>query len=255
MKAATSDVSVSSAELEIADENKQKFEKMMSARFPLLPWIVFFVMELALVAVVLTKYFFGSLDDCKSWPYWTLIAGQSSLSIVLFVVTIVYANWLYRKRSETDFIFKGDVRYNPVMSVLLLFGSFVAGVAAGFIGIGGGIINGPIMLQLGLVPQVATATSSFMVLFTSSSTTLQYVLLGTAPVFENLFCFVVSFVGAVIGQNVIKIVIAKTGRQSFINFFLSFFIILSAIFLVALDVYEVVHQLLDHDYMGFSSLR
>ena len=56
--------------------------------------------------------------------------------------------------------------------------SACAGVLAGLLGIGGGLVKGPLPLELGMRPQAAAATSGFMVLFTASSTTLQFLLAG-----------------------------------------------------------------------------
>jgi uncharacterized membrane protein YfcA len=50
------------------------------------------------------------------------------------------------------------------------------GILAGLVGIGGGLIFSPFFLVLGVDPHVAVATSSTCVIFTSSSTTLQYFL-------------------------------------------------------------------------------
>merc|ERR1719183_2666770 len=48
------------------------------------------------------------------------------------------------------------------------------GCLAGLVGIGGGLIFSPFFLVLGIEPSVAVATSSTCVIFTSSSTTMQY---------------------------------------------------------------------------------
>merc|ERR1719284_1898574 len=50
------------------------------------------------------------------------------------------------------------------------------GCLAGLVGIGGGLIFSPFFLLMGVEPAVAVATSSTCVIFTSSSTTLQYLL-------------------------------------------------------------------------------
>merc|ERR1719183_1428403 len=50
------------------------------------------------------------------------------------------------------------------------------GCLAGLVGIGGGLIFSPFFLVVGVEPHVAVATSSTCVIFTSSSTTLQYLL-------------------------------------------------------------------------------
>ena len=47
-------------------------------------------------------------------------------------------------------------------------------MGAGLLGIGGGMIVSPLLLELGLHPQVAAATSSLMVLFSASSAALSF---------------------------------------------------------------------------------
>ena len=44
------------------------------------------------------------------------------------------------------------------------------------------MVKTPIMLELNMVPTVASATSSFMIIFTSSSTSLQFLILGKIQV-------------------------------------------------------------------------
>ena len=44
----------------------------------------------------------------------------------------------------------------------------ITGILSGMLGIGGGIVMGPVMLQLKVRPEVSIATSSTMVFFTSS---------------------------------------------------------------------------------------
>lgn len=58
-----------------------------------------------------------------------------------------------------------------------LFVAFAAGILAGFVGIGGGLIFSPFFLLVGVDPAIAVATSSTTVVFTSSSTTMQYLLM------------------------------------------------------------------------------
>jgi uncharacterized membrane protein YfcA len=62
---------------------------------------------------------------------------------------------------------EGDIFWTPTTTLYypLLFSG--AGVAAGLFGVGGGIVKGPLMLQLKVLPEVAAATSATMILFTS----------------------------------------------------------------------------------------
>jgi uncharacterized membrane protein YfcA len=66
-------------------------------------------------------------------------------------------------------------RENVVLYPLLCT---AAGLGSGCFGIGGGTITGPLMLALDMHPQVVAATASFMILFTSSLTTSQFLIVG-----------------------------------------------------------------------------
>ena len=70
-----------------------------------------------------------------------------------------------------------DIKWNNSIFVKFPIYSFISGLLAGLLGIGGGLILGPLLLELGLHPVVSTATSNFLVLFTSSSTSIQFILL------------------------------------------------------------------------------
>ena len=58
----------------------------------------------------------------------------------------------------------------------MCFIGFIAGIIAGIIGIGGWVVLGPILVDLGLHPIVGTVTTNFLVLITSSSTIFQLIL-------------------------------------------------------------------------------
>ena len=55
--------------------------------------------------------------------------------------------------------------------------AFGAGLGSGLLGIGGGMILGPLLLQLGVLPQISAPITHFMVLFTSSATAIQFAIL------------------------------------------------------------------------------
>lgn len=79
----------------------------------------------------------------------------------------------------------------------------VAGLLAGLVGVGGGLIFAPGLLFMGLPPEIVVATSTFCVLFTSSSTTMQYLFLGRVlahlvPVYAT-----VNIVASLIGTSTV----------------------------------------------------
>jgi hypothetical protein len=81
-------------------------------------------------------------------------------------------------------------RENVVLYPLLCT---AAGFGSGCFGIGGGTITGPLMLALDMHPQVVAATASFMILFTSSLTTTQFLIVGSLNLQYGAWCSPLPF--------------------------------------------------------------
>jgi len=109
-----------------------------------------------------------------------------------------------------------DVRWNPKTAFVYPCICALAGLCAGMFGIGGGIIKGPLMLEMGMLPEVSSATSAYMILFTTAAATLQYALFGALRVHYAAVLFVTGLVGTLCGQFVVKKIMQRTGRQSLI---------------------------------------
>ncbi|GJM99020.1 hypothetical protein PR202_ga16078 [Eleusine coracana subsp. coracana] len=74
-------------------------------------------------------------------------------------------------------------------------------LVGGLLGLGGGFIMGPLFLELGIPPQVSSATSTFAMMFSSSMSVIQYYLLHRFPVPYASYFTVVAFIAAIIGQH------------------------------------------------------
>lgn len=88
------------------------------------------------------------------------------------------------------------------------------------------MVKGPIMLAINVIPQVATATSSFMILFTSSATSIQFMILGKLPLNYAVWYFFVGVFAAVVGQLALAAIIKKYKKQSYVGFLLGICIVL-----------------------------
>ena len=83
-------------------------------------------------------------------------------------------------------------------------------------GIGGGIINGPLMLALGCLPEVASGTSATMILFTSSTATISFVAFDMLRMDYGVACLVSGFIFTVFGQVIVNRCIERSNRRSLI---------------------------------------
>eukprot|EP00929_Paragymnodinium_shiwhaense_P029961 TRINITY_DN17067_c0_g1_i1.p1 TRINITY_DN17067_c0_g1~~TRINITY_DN17067_c0_g1_i1.p1 ORF type:complete len:189 (-),score=12.79 TRINITY_DN17067_c0_g1_i1:59-625(-) len=92
------------------------------------------------------------------------------------------------------------------------------GCFAGLVGIGGGLIFSPFFLAMGVDPSVAVATSSTCVLFTSSSTTLQYLLTGRIIMSLTVLYGVVNWFASYCGTSLVLFLQERfAGRRSYIS--------------------------------------
>lgn len=110
-----------------------------------------------------------------------------------------------------------------------IFCSFAcfAGVVAGLIGIGGGYILGPVMLHMGVHASVSTATTATMILLTSSSVAVMFVLSGIVPWQYAVYFFCITLTGALILKPRIDAYIRRTGRASILIGLLAMIILLA----------------------------
>ena len=108
--------------------------------------------------------------------------------------------------------------------------SIVAGLVAGMFGIGGGIIKGPLMLALGVHPQVASATSAAMILFTSCTATISYSSMGFLKYDYATFCLVLGFLSTLVGKTFMATLLERSGqRSSYIAFCIGGVVAISAV--------------------------
>ena len=108
-------------------------------------------------------------------PYWmaTLAVYPICIAVTVWVGSQLRAS--HTRKVALGYVFaEGDVRWNKKNSIFFPLFVFLAGVAAGLLGIGGGLVLGPMLLEMNVIPRVSAATSSFMVLFTASCTSIQF---------------------------------------------------------------------------------
>ncbi|XP_009800425.1 sulfite exporter TauE/SafE family protein 3-like isoform X1 [Nicotiana sylvestris] len=130
----------------------------------------------------------------------------------------------------------------------------LAGIVGGLLGLGGGFILGPLFLELGIPPQVSSATAAFVMIFSSSMSVIQYYLLRRFPVPYALYFIAVAGIAALVGQHVVRRIISIVGRASVIIFILAFTIFVSAISLGGVGIADTIKKIEEGQHMGFDNI-
>ncbi|CAH8331898.1 unnamed protein product [Eruca vesicaria subsp. sativa] len=247
-------------------------DKMVSVKTPLLgecerpkrfPWMklgVLVIIWLSYFAVYLlrgNKYGEGiiSIEPCGI-TYWLLSSTQIPLTL-LFTLWICFSdNVQGNECSDHQVSVKDieDLRSNdggrsnkcmfPVMALL-------AGLLGGVFGIGGGMLISPLLLQVGIAPEVTAATCSFMVLFSSTMSAIQYLLLGMEDTGTASLFAIVCFVASLVGLMVVQKVITQYGRASIIVFSVGIVMALSIVLMTSYGALDVWNDFVSGRYMGF----
>merc|ERR1719463_419478 len=153
-------------------------------------WATFFMMNLV------------KAQQCSTM-YWLQLLGM----IVICLVFTVAGTFVIQGRMLDSSDSEGVLSWTPTTLWLYPLLSVIAGFLGGFLGIGGGIIMGPLLLELGMSAEANQATTAMFVFLSSSLATIHFAMLDKAmPQFVLWFTFWV-FVSTFVGQTLIDYIL------------------------------------------------
>lgn len=195
----------------------------------------------------------NDLVVCTAW-YWVLNLLQLPVALGVFGYECIK---LYteskRKRStgNPESVCEAAIEWTaPNLAFCALCG-ILGGTVGGLLGSGGGFILGPLLLEIGVIPQVASATATFVMLFSSSLSVVEFYLLKRFPIPYALYLIFVSILAGFWGQSFIRKLIAVLKRGSVIVFILSAVIFASALTMGVIGIEKSIKMIHNHEFMGF----
>mmetsp|Transcript_36994 Transcript_36994/g.95923 ORF Transcript_36994/g.95923 Transcript_36994/m.95923 type:complete len:231 (-) Transcript_36994:289-981(-) len=196
------------------------------------------------------------IDPCSDngWVFYTF-----AIFPVVFctAVCMLYGRHLSRRYSLKQKIgykfAEGDFQWTTKNTLVYPWMAMLGGIFAGLLGIGGGMVIGPVLLELGGHPQVSSAVSAFTILFTASATTLQFILLGVLEYDYAVYYAITCAIAAVVGQKAVGVVIKKYKKVSIIVFCLGGVIGVSAVLIAGIDVGQTIDDIANNRSMGFQA--
>jgi len=179
-----------------------------------------FLIELGVVGLIVLK---GTDEvnpfhvSCGSGIYILIYFLPIAWIGLHFVLIRTYYMRLHDKKIQLNYTYlRGDIQWDSRATLVFPAICSFAGVVAGCFGIGGGIVKGPLMLEMEVRPEVASATSAFMILFTTSSALVIYMLYDEVLYRVAWIVFIMGFVATMIGQLLVNYWIKKTNQSSVI---------------------------------------
>lgn len=184
-----------------------------------------------------------------SYTYWYLFFFPFLIAGILTYVQSLIILKTYNRRVKIGYVFsQSDIHWNKRVLILLPFLAFLMGVLATGLGIGGGLVIGPILVEILKHPLISTASSNALVVFTSSSSTIQFAIMGKLNLKYSVYCLIIAILGSIFGSFSINFIVRFTGRASYIVFMLAFVCLFSSILVPLNSILKFV----DRVNKGFS---
>lgn len=225
------------------------------------PWFQLIILVFCWFVIFITSLFKGGhgvqsivgVTSCSP-AFWVLFSLPFPIILTVMILFAVYLYFQTQKKVKVNYEFaKGDIKWNLLNLFLFPFYFAMAGFFASLLGIGSGMLKAPVLVEMGLEPVVAAATSTYMILFTASITVAQYTFLGRMPFDYGIWFAITGFLAALIGQLVIGFLVKKYKMQSLIVFLVVFVMAVSVFMMGGLGIAKVVISVQNGEYLGFKS--
>ena len=198
------------------------------------------------------------------------IVGIEACSAGYFGVTVAYLGFMFlmnfassvylvRKTQiceRTNYVFdEGDIHWTYGKCGYVTLCSVVAGMVVGLLGMGGGNLIGPMLLALGVRPEISTISSSFTIFISSGTASAQYFITGVIDLQYSAWFFGLSVLGSILGILVLRKIAIKKQRVSLLIFCLFFILFSSLVIIPTIGVLNAIKQNQEGNFqLGFKNL-
>ncbi|KAK9921123.1 hypothetical protein M0R45_029649 [Rubus argutus] len=218
-----------------------------------LRWKRVMVLIAVWAAFLLLQVFKNDSTTCSIW-YWVLFCLQFPIAFGVFGYEAVKLYREHKKRMSAgnlESICEASIAWIPMHIAFCALCGILGGTVGGLLGSGGGFILGPLLLEIGVIPQVASATATFVMTFSASLSVVEFYLLKRFPIPYALYLTSVSILAGFWGQFLVRKIVTFLKRASIIVFILSGVIFASAITMGVTGLKTTIRMIQAHEFMGF----
>ncbi|XP_010936218.1 sulfite exporter TauE/SafE family protein 4 [Elaeis guineensis] len=216
-------------------------------------WKGILVLMLVWSSFLLLQILKNNSEVCSPF-YWVV-------NILQFPIALSVFGWeaakLWRESRERrmcgnwECVCEASIEFSGWQLLLCAFCGLLGGTVGGLLGSGGGFILGPLLLEIGVIPQVASATATFVMMFSSSLSVVEFYFLKRFPIPYALYLIAVSVMAGFWGQFFVRKLVKILKRASIIIFILSSVIFASALTMGVVGADKSISMIKQHEYMGF----
>ncbi|XP_042392636.1 sulfite exporter TauE/SafE family protein 4-like [Zingiber officinale] len=218
-------------------------------------WKGITVLMLVWFTFLLLQILKSKSESCSLF-HWVVTVGQFPVALIVFgkkAAELWRESRLRRMRGNWECVCEASIEWTPVQLLFCAFCGLLGGTVGGLLGSGGGFILGPLLLEIGVIPQVASATATFVMMFSSSLSVLEFYFLKRFPIPYALYLIAVSVLAGFWGQSFVRKIVKILKRASIIVFILSAVIFASALTMGVVGTQKSISMIKHHEYMGFLS--
>lgn len=133
--------------------------------------------------------------------------------------------------------------------------AFLAGYLGGLLGLGGGMIMSPVLIEVGMHAEAVQATTAVFVFLSSSLATIQFAMLGAHIWHYALWYGAITIAATMLGQYLCNELVRKHGRYSLITMAISGVLIASLVGLMIVGTARVAEDVMMGKELWFSTNR
>ncbi|KAL0407290.1 UNVERIFIED_CONTAM: Sulfite exporter TauE/SafE family protein 2 [Sesamum latifolium] len=218
-----------------------------------IPWLKLGMLILIWFSFLVLYLFRGNRNEQGIIHIAACGTGYWMISSIQIPLAVIFTTWILHCRKSPSTVQENGSETRNLSSDKLVFPvmALLAGVLGGVFGIGGGMLISPLLLQIGVQPEVTAATCSFMVLFSSSMSAIQYLLLGMEHIYGALTYAAICFIASLVGLTLVQRAIMRHGRASLIVFSVGTVMALSTVLITSFGAVDVLRDYTSGKSMGF----
>jgi uncharacterized membrane protein YfcA len=211
--------------------------------------------QIGIIAIVWLCAFLSNFHRVKSCS-WQFVIYMLSFFSAMAGITV--ASGLFLKQANdpengrTEEEAKHGIAWTFSTTTLYPCVACIAGLLGGMLGLGGGMILSPFLVELGLHPEVIQATTALFVFLSSSLATFQFALKNQVLPDYALYYSAVAVAATLVGQTLVLTWIRKSGRNSIIVMCIAGVLIVSLVLMTYLGIVGTMSDYSSGAYMGMA---